>query len=172
MHDCIVLNLVNDVDVEKTQKRIEAYRLANKDSIARNQAKLVAEMAAMKKTSTNVSSYTDIDLNKLEDWTAEPEPADGVVENLVDAATRIVRRAPPEKKKELTVTREPWHTSPLDTVAFPPHHPSGGYLQELLSTVTYVPFAVDERMAAGGVTAQMLAVRALSAAFSALRLHK
>lgn len=43
---CLVFNLVNDVDVESTRRKVEAYRKANKELIAKNKFKKVCKILA------------------------------------------------------------------------------------------------------------------------------
>jgi hypothetical protein len=40
-HAILAFNLMNEVDVAETEAKIAAYEMENKDSIAKNQAKMV-----------------------------------------------------------------------------------------------------------------------------------
>lgn len=58
-----------------------------------------------------------------------------------------------------------WITAPLDTVDPLPHTPAMKCVEHVLSTVHNIPFAVDELMAAGGLTMSALVMQALMMTF-------
>lgn len=65
-----------------------------------------------------------------------------------------------------------WITAPLDTVDPLPHTPDVEYVDHVLSTVHNIPFVVDERMAAGGLTMRALVMQALTTVLSFASIHK
>lgn len=72
----------------------------------------------------------------------------------------------------LALEDDVWITAPLDTVDPLPHVPDVEHVGRVLSTVHDIPFVVDERMAAGGLTMTALVMQALTTALSFTRIDK
>lgn len=196
---CVVFNLANNLNAEATQAQVDQYRLANRDSISRNQeraatetAELKARLDAQKKSrSASIRSLSQL-YDVAEDELSQTTPKDDQVRE--DASTAVVA-AKPEKaialeatlgKVSLTLPNprihvrqighlRPWLTDPLDTVQRPPYVPTEEQIALAIAELDvsgqrHTLYPITEQMAAGGVSLEYLVQRALAVAFKSMSL--
>ena len=165
-------------DVEATNKKIEAYKTANKQSIARNNARLSVEsrsIAANKDGGNSLLTRSvHLSIAKLLDKDDEQEQQRGDSIQSVKKKP-FVRRDKTMFDAVATKVRQPrrevWHTGPLDTVPLSPYLPTPEMVAEMLERLhTDRSFAkecnlvITHEMTAGGVKLELLVERMLTIA--------